>query len=86
MSIADPGALFPTAYIKNGSAFDWVSSYISQDPDVQRQLRDRIIPAEDEGGSQSRDPRMLSTVKKRKDQSWTKDGVIAIIDSVLSGF
>ena len=51
--ITDLTALFPTTHIHSGGAYLWISSYIAQDPDVQRQLRDRVITAEDEDASPS---------------------------------
>lgn len=41
-------ALLPNTYVLGGGAYQWISLYIAQDPDVQRQLRDRVIRAEDE--------------------------------------
>lgn len=60
-----------------------MSTYLHQDPDVQRQLRDRVISAADEEGSETRDPRRLSTVIKPRNKAWSKDGVIAVVDPVL---
>lgn len=77
-------ALFPTTYITAGSAYHWISTYVSQDPDVMKQLRDRVVTAEDEEVNDNRYRRRVSTLLKRKDKAWSKDGVIAVIRPLLS--
>ena len=48
-----------------------------------KQLRDRVVTAEDEVND-NRYRRRVSTLLKRKDKAWSKDGVIAVIRPLLS--
>jgi hypothetical protein len=85
-------ALFPTTHIHGGGAYLWISSYIAQDPDVQRQLRDRVITAEDEDAPPS--PRNTQhdiddyylgrsrQTSKSKGGTWIRMGVAATISPV----
>jgi hypothetical protein len=87
-------ALFPTTHIHGGGAYLWISSYIAQDPDVQRQLRDRVITAEDEDAPPS--PRNIhhdidefwhggrhhNHTAKPRGGTWIRMGVAATISPV----
>ena len=90
--VTDLTALFPTTHIHGGGAYLWISSYIAQDPDVQRQLRDRVITAEDEDAPPS--PRDIHHdfddlyhggrhhTAKPKGGTWIRMGVAATISPV----
>jgi len=88
--IADLTALFPTTHVHGGGAYLWISSYIAQDPDVQRQLRDRVITAEDEDAPPSPrghhhdfdDFRDRHFDPKPKGGTWIRMGVAATINPV----
>jgi hypothetical protein len=87
-------ALWPTAEIRNGGAYRWIASYVSHDPAVLAQLRDRIISAEDEQGRDvAYDPsdydfgptyayRQHANARKPKLRASDKGGVVASVGPV----
>jgi hypothetical protein len=89
--MTDLAALFPTTYVYGGGAYQWISLYLAQDPEVQRQLRDRIIKAEDEDTPPSprdyghyglEDFHGRHQAAKPKGGTWIRMGVAATINPV----
>ena len=82
--------LFPITLVQAGGAYVWISSYIYQDAEVQRQFRDRVIVAEDEDGHRRTHTNILRSseyvdVKSHsKFETWSRDGVVATIRPVNS--
>ena len=76
---------FPITLVQAGGAYDWISSYIYQDAEVQRQFRDRVIVAEDEDGHRRthtnvlRSSEYVDVKSNAKFETWSRDDVVATI-------
>lgn len=77
--------MFPTAFIPiEDPAFDWIHTFIAQDPSVIRQMKSYRVLTSDERESRKDDARRHNKKAKKnglalskKDASWTKDSVVA---------
>jgi len=91
--------LFPTAYIlSTDPAFDWVHTYLAQDPGVAKQVRSYRVATNDVRAAQQNDTQRQNSMApnfgystsiglslNKKDASWSKDKVIAQILPIDGG-
>lgn len=78
-------ALFPTAFVQmSDPAFDWIHTFLAQDPSVIKQMKSYRVVTSNERESQGDDvKRQNKKAKKnglaltRKDADWTSDSVVA---------